>query len=308
MIDPVIEALSAHVPREVSRGETPRDGRKLRWVEAGTGGPTVVLVAGGGGTILDWVTVLPGLAEGSRVIAYDRAGLGASDPVRPLTLDSQIEDLTAILTETGPAVLVGHSWGGLLAQLVAFAHPARIAGLVLIDPSHEDIFESAPWPVRALQRAIGPVAVALHSLGMSGRVNRRMGRRLAARCSDDPRIRALIVDAYVASYASRSHVKMIQAQGRLMLAAHSTAQARAARAGSALPDVPVVVLSATTGLPKRFRERVTAVHAQIAASTRRGHHTIVDCSGHYIHHDQPETVVRTVRAAIHEISTEETTA
>ncbi|MEU4351795.1 alpha/beta hydrolase [Streptomyces sp. NPDC023838] len=62
-----------------------------------------------------------GLAEHTRVIACDRAGLGAIDPAMPVTIDLEVEDLSALLSHTGngACVLVGHSWGGMLAQLVA---------------------------------------------------------------------------------------------------------------------------------------------------------------------------------------------
>jgi pimeloyl-ACP methyl ester carboxylesterase len=305
MDDVVGKALPALVPGGVGRGETARDGRNLRWIEVGSGaGPAVVLVAGRGEVILDWATILPPLSLGSRVRAYDRAGLGTSDPVSPLTLQAEIDDLAAILTETGPAVLVAHSWGGLLAQLVACTHPRSIAGLVLIDPSHEDIWASVPWPIRTIEAAIGPTAVMLQSLGLSSRIAKRTGRRMAARCSEDPRTSALIVDAYVASYASRSHARMVRDEGRL--AVRSAPLARAARTSSALPDVPLVVLSATTGLPPRMRARVSAIHAQITASTRRGYQTIVDDAGHYIHHDQPETVITAIRAVIDASTAEDT--
>src|SRR6185503_332906 len=58
----------------------------------------------------DRVPVLPALAAAGPVVAYDRAGLGASDPVQPLTLRDEVEDLAAVLAEVGPAVVVGHSW------------------------------------------------------------------------------------------------------------------------------------------------------------------------------------------------------
>jgi pimeloyl-ACP methyl ester carboxylesterase len=50
------------------------------------------------------------------VIAYDRAGYGASDAA-PVDLDLQLDDLVAVLEVAGPGpcVMVGHSWGGLLA-------------------------------------------------------------------------------------------------------------------------------------------------------------------------------------------------
>jgi pimeloyl-ACP methyl ester carboxylesterase len=101
-------------------------------VEAGTGGPTVLLEAGGGDSAVRWAALLPRLAGLAHVVAYDRAGLGLSDPVRPLALQTQADDLIALIRHAGegPCVLVGHSWGGELVQLAAFEVPELVAGLV----------------------------------------------------------------------------------------------------------------------------------------------------------------------------------
>ncbi|MFB7646219.1 alpha/beta fold hydrolase [Streptomyces sp. NPDC059095] len=106
--------MSAVTPGGVQRGELDRRERVLRWVEAGSGGPTVVLEAASGTPALTWTPILPVLARHTRVIAYDRAGLGVSDPAAPLTLGSQIDDLAALVSPEGdgPCVVVGHSWAG----------------------------------------------------------------------------------------------------------------------------------------------------------------------------------------------------
>jgi pimeloyl-ACP methyl ester carboxylesterase len=290
--DLAVEALSVLVPGGANRGELDRGGRTLRWIEAGAGpGPVVVLGTGLGEMSLDWMPVLPALAAAGPVVAYDRAGLGASDPVHPLTLAGEVEDLAAVLAEVGPAVVVGHSWGGLLAQLVSFRYPDRVAGLVLVDPSHEEVWASVPWWLRAVETAYGFAAGMTNLLGLANRAAARSGRRLAG--SD------AFVQAYVAYYASRPHIRTGRAEARLVR--RCPPHVRQSRAGAVFPDVPVVVLSATTGLPARFRTRFTAVHARLAASAPRGRQIVVDNAGHYIHHQQPDVVVQAiadVRAAI----------
>jgi pimeloyl-ACP methyl ester carboxylesterase len=70
------------------------------------------------------------------VVAYDRAGLGASPPATdPVIVGRQVADLTPVITTptTGRCVLAGHSWGGLQVQLVAVRRPDLAAGLVLVD-------------------------------------------------------------------------------------------------------------------------------------------------------------------------------
>src|SRR6266498_5033571 len=82
MGDAVVGALSELVPGGVARGGLrPGDGdRMVRWVEAGSGNPTVILAAGRNDTAISWAPILAALAGKTHVVAYDRAGLGASDP------------------------------------------------------------------------------------------------------------------------------------------------------------------------------------------------------------------------------------
>lgn len=115
-------------------------GRRLRLVRAGPAGgdPTVLLEAGSFGYAVDWSVVQAELAErGLRSLAYDRAGLGHSDP-GPGPRDGRaiLADLQALLAaagEAGPFLYVGHSMAGLHAHLFAAAERARLVGLVLVD-------------------------------------------------------------------------------------------------------------------------------------------------------------------------------
>ncbi len=117
------------------------DGRRLHVVRAGpkeTPGPLVVLEAGSFGFSADWAVVQEKLAAlGVRSLAYDRAGMGLSDPGPAprdsLAIVSDLEKLLAAEGETGPIVLAGHSMAGLHIHLFAGRNPGRIAGLVLVD-------------------------------------------------------------------------------------------------------------------------------------------------------------------------------
>jgi pimeloyl-ACP methyl ester carboxylesterase len=125
--------------------------RVVRKVEAGAGGPTVVLEAGLNNGAASWRRVMPLLAPHVRVVAYDRAGLGGSTPAPGLaTIDRQVDDLAEVITglAAGPCVLAGHSWGGILVQLLAFRRPELVAGLVLVDPGHEEMESALPLAAR----------------------------------------------------------------------------------------------------------------------------------------------------------------
>ena len=123
----------------------------MRRVEAGAGEPPVVLEAGMNNGAASWQRVMPLLAPHVRVAAYDRAGIGGSDPAPGLvTIDRQIGDLASVITGlgAGPCVLAGHSWGGVLVQLRAFRRPDLAAGLVLVDPGHEEMESLLPLPLQ----------------------------------------------------------------------------------------------------------------------------------------------------------------
>jgi pimeloyl-ACP methyl ester carboxylesterase len=118
----------------------------------GSGAPTVLLEAGFGNSSQDWLPVLPALGGISRTCAYDRAGLGESDTM-PGVHDAgdEIKDLERLLDRgriEPPYVLVGHSYGGLLARLFARAHPDQTSGVVLVDAIGRDDWRRgfAAWP------------------------------------------------------------------------------------------------------------------------------------------------------------------
>jgi pimeloyl-ACP methyl ester carboxylesterase len=285
--------MSGLVPGGVVRGSLTREqGRQLRWIQAGTAWPPVVLVAGAGEVGLDWAVILPELAEHYRVIAYDRAGLGASDRPARVTLDSQVHDLVALLDAVGPAVLVGHSWGGLLAQLAMLARPDRVLGLVLVDPFHEAMVAEVPLFLRVASRLMLNGVVLVKAVGLFPRIAARMGGELAERCTDDLSVRALLTKAYVASYATIGQVAMIPAENRL--GAACIREVRAARTRSAVPDVPMRILTATRGKPPALQQRARQLADGIVAEFPRGEHVVVPDSGHYIHKDQPAAVISAI--------------
>ena len=119
-------------------------GRRLYLSCQGSGSPTVVLESGLGDPAAPWFAVERAVAGFTRVCSYDRANAvaGASDPApTPRTGHDVASDVHALLQAAGvpgPYVLVGHSIGGHYVRLVAAAHLAEVAGLVLVDASHEE--------------------------------------------------------------------------------------------------------------------------------------------------------------------------
>jgi pimeloyl-ACP methyl ester carboxylesterase len=144
-IAPSRSAPKAHRGQRIDVG-----GRALRIVRAGdaSGRPTVVLEHGAFGCASDWAVVQDLLAaKGLASIAYDRAGLGHSEPgPKPRDGGAIVADLAALLAaldEPGPFVLVGHSMGGLMVRLYALTHPKQVLGVVLVDAVTPDVITHA---------------------------------------------------------------------------------------------------------------------------------------------------------------------
>jgi pimeloyl-ACP methyl ester carboxylesterase/sugar lactone lactonase YvrE len=110
----------------------------------GQGSPTVILDAGYGGDSGNWGYIQPKIAHSTKVCSYDRAGLGYSEP-RPSGIQGDgtqiVKELNALLLKAhidGPYILIGHSMGGMNMRLYTYTYPRDVAGMVLIDSSHED--------------------------------------------------------------------------------------------------------------------------------------------------------------------------
>ena len=151
----VILLILVHALSELAHAQAPRrdpppgvlvdvDGHRLhiRCLGPSDSRFTVILEAGGGGFSSHWSRVQELLAPRVRSCAYDRAGIGWSEPgPAPRTMKQEVFELHELLRAanvTGPLVMVGQSIGGLLVRLYAERYDGDVAGMVLVDPTHED--------------------------------------------------------------------------------------------------------------------------------------------------------------------------
>ncbi len=149
-------------------------GRKIYLECQGTGFPTVVLISGRSDRSDIWqivantaasdLNVYSAVAKFTRVCAYDRPGTAkivantvepsrSTSVLQPVTPKDAVADLHALLMATkvpGPFVLVGHSYGGLIARLFANTYTSEVAGLVLIDTLTEFLYDSLTQIQQAL--------------------------------------------------------------------------------------------------------------------------------------------------------------
>jgi pimeloyl-ACP methyl ester carboxylesterase len=103
-------------------------------------GPTIVFEAAAGEDHSNWLPIAERLRDRSFACVYDRTGVGRSTKPRPAASAAdhaaQLHELLEAAAIPRPVLLVGHSYGGLVALLAAVTHPADVAGLILVDASH----------------------------------------------------------------------------------------------------------------------------------------------------------------------------
>jgi len=121
------------------------EGRPTRMLVAGERGPVIVLETFGEATSDVWGTIQWRCASFGRVVSYDHGGSGGSD-AGPLPRDARqiATELHAALHAAGlppPYLLVGYSFGGPYSRVFAGLFPHEVSGLVLIDPSQEEMFD-----------------------------------------------------------------------------------------------------------------------------------------------------------------------
>ncbi|AKU15325.1 alpha/beta fold hydrolase [Luteipulveratus mongoliensis] len=131
--------MTANEPDRLPTQWIDLDGTRVHYVEAPgpADGPTFVMVHGLGGSLLDWDSLVPLLAQRGHVYAVDLGGHGLTEvePERATVQGNRALLDRFLRTVVGrPAVLVGNSMGGLVSSLQAGAAPGTVSGLVLVDP------------------------------------------------------------------------------------------------------------------------------------------------------------------------------
>jgi len=307
--------------RYISRGRMLKlaDGREVYLAEMGPSGTgetaragavTVVFESGVAATSQNWLQVQEQVAQYARTVSYDRAGLGwssASATARtPGNIARELRETLRAAGIEGPFVIVGHSFGGLIARRFAAEYADEVVGVVLVDPMRPEewppLNESARPSVDRGARLAGYGVIAarlgLARLGItsllcrSGRASRMFSRaageggahvmgRITCEIGKMPREVWPVVAAH---WSAPKYYRGLQAHVHAVPATVMEMQ-------DAPPlDVPVVLLTPGDTEPL-CEERLRRIGTEVRQ-------VIAEKSGHWVHLDEPELVLAAIREMV----------
>lgn len=239
------------------------DGHQVHVQEGGVAAPAVIFESGLGEDLSSWSRVQPQVASFAHTVAYDRPGLGTSEPSPvPRDLAKMAGELHSLLVaaKVGPPyVLVGHSLGGAIVEIFANLYPSDVAGVVLVDPEDGRLdgllrsnMSASDWESR--QAAIDQALP-------------RMPAAVRAELEAFKKSAGYPDDAFV------------------------------------FQQMPVVLLTGTKTNPEfpgnpLEQDLKLRMHRALLAKLPTSQHVLVPNSRHYIQTDAPEQVVEAIRAVI----------
>ncbi|HET9079670.1 MAG TPA: alpha/beta hydrolase [Trebonia sp.] len=244
---------------------------RLEATVSGAGTPAVVIEPSFGGAAEDWAKIAQALAGETTVVTYDRAPYGASSAAQdrrtPHDIAADLDGLLSRLGVTGPLVLVGHSAGGIYMRAYAAGHLDRVAGMVLVESSHEN-----------QRKVLDPLRSARTRLRIALMIPTIMREPAGERHGADP----------------RSVIREWRAFKR------ATARAPFLPAGG-LGDRPLAVLTCAPGDPatsERVYRRWHDLHRDLAGLSANSRHVVSESYSHYLMAGDPDLVTAAIRDVV----------
>ncbi|HVC47814.1 MAG TPA: alpha/beta hydrolase [Terracidiphilus sp.] len=285
--------------------------RRLYLLEKGSGEATVLFEAGIAATNLNWFQIQETVSQFAATASYDRGGLGWSSPCRtartPTNIAAELHEMLQGAGLKPPYILVGHSFGGLVMRRFALLYPQEVTSIMLVDPMRcEEWPPLDPTKQASLDRGmrLSSFAIPIARLGLarlavtsllcrSGRIAERLagaagdgGKHVLGRIKGEVGKMPPEVWPIVAAHWSRpgyyagmrSHVAAVPDTVREMQDAEP------------IRGIPVLVLTPgkSSPLSEDCLGRIGDTVKQVIASA----------SAHWIHLDEPELVVESIREMV----------
>jgi pimeloyl-ACP methyl ester carboxylesterase len=268
------------------------DDRMMHINCAGQGSPTVIFELGVGSASAAWSNVHKQVSMFTRACAYDRAGLGYSEPtdqaLRSSNVAQRLEKLLRAAKIEDDLVLVGWSAGGVYIREFYRRYPERVEAMLFVDSSHEQQANRMPQtagsgsdPMLKIVRHLAPFGL----VRMSGILNHRVERGAG---SDE----------------LKSNLKAIYHQSHILDTVWRESKAfdldiSATQPPSPVGDLPLIVLTrGISDASQQEREAQNQLQQELTLLSTNGKQIIASESGHHIYADQPELLIESIEELV----------
>jgi pimeloyl-ACP methyl ester carboxylesterase len=281
-------------------------GYRLHLHCVGDGSPTIVLAPGASAFSIDWALVQPAVARTNRACSYDRADMGWSDSTGQVATPARaIADLHRLLAAAGekpPYVLVGASLAGIHVRLYHLRYPGDVAGVILIDPAHEDrmftMLNGQPVAIASLTAEQLVSTLPSHAVRVPRRQPQR-GPPFDKLPGGLYETRVALDERLIASIPTLVPPEIVRESAEGERAALAALRQASAATSKPLASLPLVVLTRGVESSQELRD----VHASIARLSTNSRHAVVPGAGHEIHLYDPATVIDAIGQVIEAVRT-----
>jgi pimeloyl-ACP methyl ester carboxylesterase len=269
------------------------DGHRMHIFCQGQGSPTIIVEQGLGAQSLAWAPINERMSGISTVCAYDRVGMGYSDPVGHVTPAEEVaRNLNGLLQNAGIAddlVLVGWSAGGMYVREYYRQFPVRVKAMVLVDSTHEHQIQRMGEPANAGSNPLrfDPYLARVGWFRITG----QMQERFADSALPAP-IRDRLIAINLKSHMPRTWI----AEGDGL-----RADLLAGRSPPNLGSLPLIVLSEGRPDVPFMQERLQTwleLHEELARLSTNGRRIVATQSAHFIHLTEPDLIVDLVAQVV----------
>ncbi|MCZ8538368.1 alpha/beta hydrolase [Paenisporosarcina quisquiliarum] len=273
--------------------------------DCGQGEATIVLIHGAGDSSYSWIHIRKELTKFSRVISYDRVGMGSSDLGPAPTPHHTVQELNNLLSKTGnpgPYILVGHSLGGIIARLYALEYPNKVAGFVFLDSTHEFLKDDTKFKqgfaaigvMLKILRGLSPFGIPRFLGNITGMIPMFAHERKYYQQQLPPeeykQWKGIVYRTFAGSAAGVEFKEAI---------AHLEEAARRLKNSKTIPqfgDLPIAVVN-----NPGFGAHWTEIQRELASRSTNNIHKTSDRKGHSLQMPRPELVVEAVQHVVEQV-------
>jgi pimeloyl-ACP methyl ester carboxylesterase len=267
------------------------EGVRLHYLERGEG-PPLVLLHGNGAMVQDFEIsgILELLAQRYRVIAVDRPGFGHTNRPRSQNwipaAQAELVHRALVHLDVEQAIVVGHSWGTLVALSLALDHSADVRSLVLLSGYY---FPTLRADVLASSLSATPMIGDLLSYTVAPLLGRAMRSRVFGKLFAP----AAVPPRFQAEFPSELSLRPSQLKASAVDTVSMTPSAAALVGRYGELKMPIVIMAGTGDGLVDFARQSGRLDEALAESTL----VPVEGAGHMIHHSAPEKVVDGINLA-----------